>query len=219
MTEANKLALDAQNEVQAQLFKAIKENKRLRGTLEYIATQSKLNYSGVLTCIRMNAEAALNDDWQKTHTKAITALEAAQAPDLNKCPSCGGPADNGIDRCVPPTPYNCTKCEQAPVDDDARRDALVEIDAVEAKWLSMPYKVVLSTDALKTIRRALQAPPLPGVDGLEFALFALSQTDMGLFNAAWEHCVEMYVADPHEICEEAARILHEYQERQKMDQS
>jgi len=30
--------------------------------------------------------------------------------DLSKCPGCGGPADNGHDRCDPPSPYYCTKC-------------------------------------------------------------------------------------------------------------
>ena len=30
--------------------------------------------------------------------------------DLTKCPKCGGIADNGIDRCHPPHPYNCKKC-------------------------------------------------------------------------------------------------------------
>ena len=33
-----------------------------------------------------------------------------RAPDLNTCPGCGGPADNGHDRCVPPNPYYCTGC-------------------------------------------------------------------------------------------------------------
>lgn len=32
--------------------------------------------------------------------------------DLNVCPNCGGPADNGFDRCVPPNPYWCTKCSE-----------------------------------------------------------------------------------------------------------
>lgn len=31
---------------------------------------------------------------------------------LNDCPGCGGPADNGHDRCLPPSPYFCTKCSQ-----------------------------------------------------------------------------------------------------------
>lgn len=35
---------------------------------------------------------------------------APAAPDLNACPNCGGPADNGHDRCYPPSPYWCTKC-------------------------------------------------------------------------------------------------------------
>ena len=37
-------------------------------------------------------------------------------PDLNRCPSCGGPADNGHDKEMPPSPYFCRKCtkENAP---------------------------------------------------------------------------------------------------------
>lgn len=31
-------------------------------------------------------------------------------PDIDKCPRCGGEADNGHDRCVPPTAYLCSKC-------------------------------------------------------------------------------------------------------------
>lgn len=30
--------------------------------------------------------------------------------DLNRCPGCLGEADNGHDRCVPPSAYYCTKC-------------------------------------------------------------------------------------------------------------
>ena len=30
--------------------------------------------------------------------------------DLYRCPSCGGPADNGFSRKIPPSPYYCTKC-------------------------------------------------------------------------------------------------------------
>ncbi len=29
---------------------------------------------------------------------------------LNHCPKCGGPADNGHDRCLPPNPYWCVQC-------------------------------------------------------------------------------------------------------------
>ena len=36
----------------------------------------------------------------------------ARTPDLNICPGCGGPADNGHDRGDPPTPYYCSKCNR-----------------------------------------------------------------------------------------------------------
>lgn len=32
--------------------------------------------------------------------------------DLSKCPQCGGEADNGHDRCHPPTAYLCSKCSE-----------------------------------------------------------------------------------------------------------
>lgn len=32
------------------------------------------------------------------------------AENLSKCPHCGGPADNGHDRCSPPSAYMCSKC-------------------------------------------------------------------------------------------------------------
>lgn len=35
-----------------------------------------------------------------------------ERPDLSKCPSCGGPADNGHDREYPPNVYACSKCSQ-----------------------------------------------------------------------------------------------------------
>lgn len=43
--------------------------------------------------------------------------------DLSRCPECGGPADQGHDRCRPPTAYLCSKCdspekEPESVDDD-----------------------------------------------------------------------------------------------------
>lgn len=38
-------------------------------------------------------------------------LSPNNCEDLTKCPKCGGPADNGHDRCHPPNPYYCTKCE------------------------------------------------------------------------------------------------------------
>lgn len=47
---------------------------------------------------------------------AIAALRerlAETADDLTRCPNCGGPADNGHDREVPPNPYWCSKCTES----------------------------------------------------------------------------------------------------------
>lgn len=43
----------------------------------------------------------------------------SEYPDLTKCPWCGGPADNGFDRCLPPNPYLCQKCSKS---DRAKRN-------------------------------------------------------------------------------------------------
>lgn len=32
--------------------------------------------------------------------------------DLSRCPRCGGDADQGHDRCIPPNPYVCSKCQK-----------------------------------------------------------------------------------------------------------
>ena len=37
--------------------------------------------------------------------------DVVEKPNINVCPGCGGPADNGFDRCYPPSPYFCTKCD------------------------------------------------------------------------------------------------------------
>ena len=50
--------------------------KRLRGTLEYILAQSKQDYPGVLSVIRTNAKAALDDGWQATVAKAVASIAA-----------------------------------------------------------------------------------------------------------------------------------------------
>jgi len=45
--------------------------------------------------------------------------DLARIPDLTKCPTCGGPADNGHTRELPPTPYICSKC--APTIEDGAK--------------------------------------------------------------------------------------------------
>lgn len=53
--------------------------------------------------------------WHNTHWMPLPEPPkvgvGGTAPDMSKCPACGGPADNGHDRCYPPSPYFCTKCE------------------------------------------------------------------------------------------------------------
>jgi hypothetical protein len=46
-----------------------------------------------------------DDGWTRIESGAL-------GPHLGRCPQCGGPADNGHDRSVPPTPYLCTRCER-----------------------------------------------------------------------------------------------------------
>lgn len=73
--------------------------------------------------IKMRMEYAMDDpcpewdDYEDLDTQEkFDRLKAAilgtgwEAVDLSKCPKCGGPADNGHDRCLPPNPYFCTKC-------------------------------------------------------------------------------------------------------------
>ena len=42
--------------------------------------------------------------------RADCNLISDEPVDLSTCPGCGGPADNGFSRDVPPSPYYCTKC-------------------------------------------------------------------------------------------------------------
>ena len=46
-------------------------------------------------------------------------IEDEPEPDLTKCPTCGGPADNGHTRELPPTPYICSKCSPT-IEDGAK---------------------------------------------------------------------------------------------------
>jgi hypothetical protein len=42
--------------------------------------------------------------------RRIAGAQERAEPDLSLCPQCNGPADNGHDRSIPPSPYLCTKC-------------------------------------------------------------------------------------------------------------
>lgn len=67
-------------------------------------SSSRLGYS------TLSDYAVDPSEWYSTES-AVRA--AAEEPDCSKCPNCGGPADNGSSRDVPPEPYYCTKCAAA----------------------------------------------------------------------------------------------------------
>lgn len=71
------------------------------------------------TMFREELEAIAADQSEEDNytQKALNDLNAFsnkvdEIMDLSKCPNCGGPADNGHDRCIPPTPYFCGKCNK-----------------------------------------------------------------------------------------------------------
>ena len=49
-------------------------------------------------------EAGAAHDWLKQFK--------AEMHDWNRCPTCGGEADNGHDRCLPPSAYLCSQCQE-----------------------------------------------------------------------------------------------------------
>lgn len=65
-----------------------------------------------------NMSKAYRDNWERTFGKShkrrgkSTKKSNGGETDLSKCPGCGGEADNGFDRCVPPAPYYCTTCTE-----------------------------------------------------------------------------------------------------------
>ena len=78
------------------------------------ANEVAQTYHEAMAGYRPARHIAVDDDVRKIKD-AITALRVALAePDLFHCPKCGGPADNGHDRSIPPSPYWCTKCMAEP---------------------------------------------------------------------------------------------------------
>ena len=69
-------------------------------------------------CQTLDANSHLADGDVCTLFALKLALRESGAPwegdmeDLNKCPRCGCEADNGHDRCYPPTAYLCSKCSE-----------------------------------------------------------------------------------------------------------
>jgi hypothetical protein len=85
----------------------------------------------------------------------VAELEGATI-DLNKCPSCGGIADQGHDRCVPPSPYYCTKCTgadnlwirlAASQAENARLREALEVYACMSEAMSRPAREALAGES------------------------------------------------------------------------
>lgn len=90
-------------------------------------------------------------DWiEPLFTKATDKVGADTAAyDLSTCPRCGGPADNGHDRCVPPSPYLCTRCTetlQAEENLKEKWDIAVEVarGRMPEGWVPVDAQVILA---------------------------------------------------------------------------
>ena len=70
----------------------VAENERLKGVLAELESALGLDAP-------VSTEQKRSQDGNKV------------TQDLSVCPGCGGPADNGFSRSVPPDPYYCTKCD------------------------------------------------------------------------------------------------------------
>lgn len=68
--------------------------------------QDKLDALGVAIC---NAGYTWTPGMRDAYERPAV-MPKLKETDLGTCPQCGGPADNGHDRCLPPSPYLCTKC-------------------------------------------------------------------------------------------------------------
>jgi hypothetical protein len=61
---------EAHDRIDHRAFALAQERDRLRGTLEYILAQAKQGYPTVLSVIKANAKAALDDERQKAYAEA-----------------------------------------------------------------------------------------------------------------------------------------------------
>jgi hypothetical protein len=81
---------------------------------EYHTLDEHMN--GLLLCwgLRLAAEEGRAMDCTGCELATRKVGAGATPQDLSKCPGCGGDADNGHDRCAPPNPYYCKRCNERP---------------------------------------------------------------------------------------------------------
>jgi hypothetical protein len=92
-----------------------------------------------MECNNCNKEIYLDgSSWYHSHSKRKICGDIAEPKkreipkvDINVCPNCGGVADNGHDRCYPPNPYFCTKCDSSKSKIDAQVLSNALYDAIK----------------------------------------------------------------------------------------
>lgn len=85
--------------------------------------QSQLRQIAGLAKQTLDGKMADGEEWNTLNAIYWHAIDKAEPDELTKnslnvCPKCGGPADNGHDREMPPNAYHCTRCDDRA---DARR--------------------------------------------------------------------------------------------------
>ncbi len=76
--------------------------------------------------------------------------------DVTTCPRCKGPADNGFDRCYPPSPYLCTRCADKPADNGG--DELVWEDGNFPMDTTMLFSQSYNFDGLECFSQKTVTP-------------------------------------------------------------
>jgi hypothetical protein len=61
--------------------------------------------------VDVNIARRFADDILRAANYIDPLCDEPEEEDINVCPNCGGPTDNGFSREIPPSPYLCTKCE------------------------------------------------------------------------------------------------------------
>ncbi len=72
------------------------------------------NVDGTFNTFAIDADAARRfaDDILRAANHIDPLCDEPEEEDINVCPNCGGPADNGFSREIPPSPYFCSKCTE-----------------------------------------------------------------------------------------------------------
>lgn len=76
---------------------------------------------------------------QEMQNKGAEMTDKIPEQSISTCPRCGGYADNGFDRCSPPNPYVCSKCERADLVPAAPRPTDAERQAAERAYATTAF--------------------------------------------------------------------------------